>query len=288
MQSISRRTAFTSVLAGTVLSGAIGSSLAFAQMSMPAPSKRTTAPARLQVTFHGQGFDPMTSHIVAGETITVASSAARPLKLTSAPGAPEKIEHAVAPHAAAALKFAKPGLYVLYDAATTRFDDKVCQVVARHDAKQFPLPAYAVILVTAANGRGLATTGSRISIPDSYMTFEPWAIVVNAGQVITFVNNDMDPHIVMPSPEPMLMPNPSGAGGALSSAVWLEKMQSFAPIALAAKNGKGVVTLSQPGLHHYYCPVHTVYDSTAYTFAPLKSYGGYPFIMDGVIVVLPT
>ncbi|MDA8095859.1 MAG: plastocyanin/azurin family copper-binding protein [Betaproteobacteria bacterium] len=183
------------------------------------------------------------------------------------------------------MHFTKSGLYLFYDGATTRFDEKVGQVVAKRDAHQFPLPAYAVVLVTTENGRGLATTAAHIHIPDSYMTFEPWAIVVNVGEEITFTNNDMDLHVVMPSPEPMIMPE---AGAQARSALWLANMQSFSPITLKGRGGKGVLTLSEPGLHHYYCPIHAAYDSTAYTYAPLKTFGGYPFIMDGVIVVLPT
>jgi plastocyanin len=279
MSPVTRRFAFQSLLAGA----ALGSVLTVP----PAQAQPAARPAQPDLVFHGRGFEPMMSHIVVGEKIEVVSVAADPLRLTSAPDAPEEIRQTVAPHGKTALHFGKPGLYLLYDAATTRFDDKVRQVVADRNAKSFPLPAYAVVLVTGANGRGLATTSAKINIPDSYMTFEPWAIVVNAGEPIAVTNNDMDMHIAMPSPEPMIMPNSDGAAGRLSTALWLESMQSFTPILLKGGGGKGVLTLSQPGLHHYFCPVHAAYDATAYTFAPLKSFGGYPFIMDGVIVVLP-
>lgn len=279
MQSISRRYLSQCLLAGAAIGGAVGWPVASAK-----PKKKAVYP---DLVFHGTGFEPMTLHIVAGKKIAVQSVAARALELTSAPDAPEKIQQTIAPGANVSVSFNKPGLYLLYDAATTRFDNKVGQVVAEKSAKQFPLPAYAVVLVTTANGRGLETTGSQIKIPDSYMTFEPWAVVVEAGKEITFINNDMDMHIVTPSTEPMIMSETGGSGGQPSTALWLEKMQSFAPITLKPHGGKSVLTLSQPGLHHYFCPIHAAYNANAYTFAPFKSYGGYPFIMDGVIVVLP-
>ena len=280
MQSISRRTTFKYLLAGAAIGGAT---------QWPAASaKPTKEPAKSDVVFHGTGFEPMTMHIVAGETIDVSSVAPSTLKLTSAPDAPAKILETIAPKGKASIRFDKPGLYLLYDAETTRFDKKVGQVVADKSSMQFPMPAYAIVLVTTANGRGLDTTGSHINIPDSSMTFRPWSIVVDAGQEVTFVNNDMDMHIVIPSTEPMIMKEFRVATRQLSQRLWLDKMESFAPITLKGGGGKGVLTLSQPGLHHYFCPVHAAYNASAYTFAPFKSYGGYPFIMDGVIVVLPT
>lgn len=294
MHSLTRRDALKSLLAGAALGGTLSARLALADsgMKMTPMSRRKAAPAQQpaapDIVFHGAGFEPMVSHVTAGGRIELISAAAATLHIASAPSAPEHIRHSVAPSGRTALHFTKPGLYLLYDAATTRFDEKVGQVVAKRDAPQFPLPAYAVVLVTTPNGRGLATTSARVHIPDSYMTFQPWAIVVNAGEKISFTNNDQDLHMLMPSPEPMIMPGMGKAGAHASSALWLEHMQSFAPITLKGNGGKGVLTISQPGLHHYYCPVHAAYDTTAYTFAPLKSFGGYPFIMDGVIVVMPT
>ncbi len=137
---------------------------------------------------------------------------------------------------------------------------------------------------------GLTPTKPDIVIPDSTMTFTPWTVIVTAGTAIHFDNQDGNMHIAMPAPEPMLMPLTlqQPAQSQSSKGLWLEKMNAFAPINLPGHGGTGVLTLSQPGVHHYYCPIHAVYDPAARTYAPLKSYGGYPFIMDGVIVVLPS
>jgi plastocyanin len=238
--------------------------------------------------FQDRGFFPLTSHIIVGDRIEIASTAIDALLLTSAPGASEKIQQTVAARSKASMTFTEPGLYLLYDAATTRIDPKVGQVAAKRSAQQLPLPAYTLVLVTDRNGRELSVTPAQVNIPDWYITFKPWAIVVSAGEPVTFTNNDMDLHIVMPSPEPMLMPNQLSEAGAENPGLWLEGMESFDPITLKGDDGKGALTLPQSGLHHYYCPVHAVYDAVDYTFAPLKSYGGCPFIMDGVIVVQPT
>lgn len=283
MTTISRRTILRYAgigAGGLAIAGAIG-----AKESIASEQASATLP-QTDIVFHGTGFAPMVSHFVAGESVTIASVSDSDLQLVSTPDAPEKISDDVMAHGNLKLKFDKPGLYVLYDNATTYFDEKVKQVAARKSAKHFPLPAYMIILVTDENGRGLETTGANIDIPDSYMTFEPWAVVVNAGDPITFVNNDMDLHIVMPSTEPMLMPR-AGSSEKLSASLWQEQMNSFDPITLPGHGGKAVLTLAQPGLHHYLCPVHAAYSPNDYTFAPLKSYGGYPFIMDGVIIVLP-
>lgn len=283
MQDVDRRT-LIKALAGGSAALALGAGL----VPRRARAAQTAAAAKSGLVFHGRGFEPMMSHVLTGESVELISRAGAPLELASAPTAPQKVTRTVAAGGKTSITFAKPGLYLLYDRATTRFDAKVGQVVARKEAPSFPLPAYAAVLVTDRNGRGLTPTTAKINIPDSYMTFEPWAIVVNAGEPVTFTNNDMDTHVAMPAPEPMLMPKGEGNGEALGTGLWLENMESFVPLTLKGGGGHAVITLAQPGLHHYYCPVHAVYSATDYTYAPLKSFGGYPFIMDGVMVVLPS
>jgi hypothetical protein len=133
MESVSRRTTFKYLLAGAAIGGA-------AQWP-EASAKPTSEPAKSDIIFHGTGFEPMSLHIVAGERINVSSVAASTLKLTSAPDAPAKIQQTVAPHGKASIHFDKPGLYLLYDTETTRFDKKVGQVVAEKSSKYFPMPA---------------------------------------------------------------------------------------------------------------------------------------------------
>lgn len=281
MQKITRRVAFKGIVAGGIATaGTLMSRTAFAgQQTMAMPAS---------LVFHGRGFSPMTAHITAGESLEVVSASNAALHLTSGPTAPTKIQSTVAAGGKASLHFVRPGLYLLYDAVTTRFDKKVGQVAAKKTSPAFPLPAYLIVLVTDRNGRGLSPTAAAVTIPDSTMTFTPWTIVVGPGQPISFTNNDEDLHMVMPSPEPMLMSKRVVDTGQSAKEFWLNRMNLFAPLTLKGNGGKGVLTISQPGLHHYYCPVHAAYDSSDYTFAPLKAYGGYPFVQDGVIVVQPT
>lgn len=242
-----------------------------------------------EILFHGLGFSPMMSHVIVGEELNIVSVAsANKLKLVSASTAPETINRRLNPGQKTLLRFREPGLYLLYDAISTHFDRRLGRVIARKQSKSFPLPAYLVVLVTNADGGGLKTTNAHVDIPDTFMDFDPWATIVHADEPVRFTNNDMGMHVVMPSPEPMLMPGPESGNARERDKLWQQHMDSFAPIALKAHGGRGHVTLTQAGLYHYYCPIHAAYSSTDYTFYPLKDYGGYPLIMDGVIVVLPS
>lgn len=275
---LSRRDLIRSAIIGTAALSTLSPSMALAEAGRPDPEG---------LVFRGQGFQPMILKLVAGETLPVTNQGSQALGLASAPGAPEPIKADIKPGEKKNLTWSRPGIYLLYDNQTTRFDSKVGQVVARKESPYFPLPAYAAVVVTDEHGGGIPfSEKALINIPDSYMTFEPWALVVKAGTPIQFVNEDMDFHIAMPSAEPMLMPNPE-AGRQGGHQLWMEQMESFAPINLPGNGGTEIVTLGSPGVYHYYCPVHAAYNATAGTYAPLKSFGGYPFIMDGLLVVEP-
>ena len=275
---ISRRNLLKSALIGAAALSTVSPGFALAE------AKR---PDKEGLVFRGQGFQPMVLKLVAGERLPVVNHGHEALSLMSAPGAPESVSAKIPPGGKKHFKWTKPGIYLLFDDKTTRFDTKVGQVVARKDASNFPLPAYAAVVVTNEQGGGIPLSPkAEVKIPDSYMTFEPWALVVSAGTPIHFLNDDGDTHIAMPTPEPMLMPRPkSGTPG--KHELWMEHMQAFAPVNLPGNGGKGVVTLSTPGVYHYYCPLHAAYNANASTYAPLKSYGGYPYIMDGLIIVEP-
>lgn len=276
---LSRRNLIKSAVIGTAALSTLSPTIALAKAKMP---------DKEGLVFRGEGFQPMILKLVAGQSLPILNRGHQHLNLVSAPGSPESVTEKIKSGGKKHLKWNKPGIYLLYDDKTTRFDSKVGQVVARKDSPYFPLPAYAAVVVVNEHGGGIPFSAkAEIDIPDSSMTFEPWALVVRAGSPIHFVNNDMDMHIAMPSAEPMLMPERK-AGGNEGTQLWLEQMQAFAPVNLPGNGGKGVVTLGTPGVYHYYCPVHAAYNATAGTYAPLKSYGGYPFIMDGLLVVEPS
>ena len=242
---------------------------ALAVEAPPAALASTAAAASRRMRFHGTGFQPMIAAVTLGETLRVESVAARALRLVSAPTAPQRIERLVEAGRTVLLRPRKPGLYLLYDDLTTRFDPQVGQVAARSDSPFFPMPAYAVVLVTDRAGGGVALTGADVNIPDTTMTFQPWAVVCEAATPVRFTNNDMDAHVLAPTPEPQA------------------QRGSFDPLPLPAHGGTGVVRLAEPGLYHYYCPVHARYRPAEYTFEPLRNFGGFPFVMDGVIAVMP-
>ncbi|SOB75418.1 Plastocyanin [Marinobacter sp. LV10R510-11A] len=275
---VSRRNLIQSAIIGTAALSTMSPSMALAKAKMPDHEG---------LVFRGEGFQPMVLKLVAGESLPIVNRGNQGLSLVSAPGAPEPIKAQIKPGEKKNLKWPKPGIYLLYDDQTTRFDSKVGQVVARNESPYFPLPAYAAVVVTDEHGGGIPFSAkAQVDIPDSYLTFEPWALVVKAGAPIQFVNEDMDMHIAMPSVEPMLMPDRK-AGPGEGNQPWMEQMEAFAPVNLPGNGGKGIVTLGTPGVYHYYCPIHAAYNATAGTYAPLKSYGGYPFIMDGLLVVEP-
>ncbi|HKJ95411.1 MAG TPA: hypothetical protein VKA32_07265 [Gammaproteobacteria bacterium] len=275
------------------ISGVLGSSALALVAPLSSPIARagtTEGPDEdSRIRFVGTGFDPMVAHVETGSSLPFANHGSLPLDLVAAPDAPAAVRAHVAPGTRGSVTFEKPGIYLLYDKRTTRLDSKVGQVVAQKASDAFPRPAYAIVLATDRQGYGPQPGDGQIVIPEATMTFQPWALVVNSGQPIHFRNDDGDPHIAMPSPEPMLMPMNTGgsADSTASGKPWLQAMNAFAPVNLPPSGGTGVVTLRQPGIHHYFCPIHAAYDSEADTFAPLRSYGGFPFVMDGIVVVLP-
>ncbi len=229
----------------------------------------TAAAASMRMRFHGTGFQPMIATVRLGQTLRVESVAARELRLVSAPTAPQHIARRLEAGGSVVLRPRKPGLYLLYDDLTTRFDPQVGQVAARSDSPFFPMPAYAVVLVTDRAGGGLALTGTDVNIPDTTMTFQPWALVCEAATPVRFTNNDMDAHVLMAAPDRQGQRGP------------------FGPLSLPAHGGTATLRLAAPGLYHYYCPLHARYRPAEYTFEPLRSFGGFPFVMDGVIAVMP-
>lgn len=222
-----------------------------------------------RMVFHGKGFAPMAAVVRRGELLRIECAAAHPLRLMSAPTAPRSIIRSIGPGQALALRLAEPGLYLFYDALTTLFDPRFGQVAARSGSANFPMPAYAAVLLTDRDGGGVALTAPQVSIPDTTMTFQPWAVVCAAGAPVRFTNNDMDPHVVVPAP---------GAAGS---------HPPFGALPLPAHGGTGTVRLERPGLYHYYCPLHARYRPADDTFEPLKTFASFPIVMDGMIAVMP-
>jgi plastocyanin len=244
------------------------SALATGALATRVPAALATG-GRRHMVFHGTGFAPMVAVVRRGEPLRIECARAHPLRLVSAPTAPRRIIRSIGPGETFALRLTEPGLYLFYDALTTRFDPRVGQVAARSGSPYFPMPAYAAVLVTDRAGGGVALTAPQVNIPDTTMTFQPWAVVCAAGTPVRFTNNDMDAHVVLPAP---------GARGS---------RPPFGGLPLPSHGGTGILRLERPGLYHYYCPLHAQYRAAADTFEPLPTFGGFPFVMDGLIAVMP-
>ena len=119
----------------------------------------------------------------------------------------------------------------------------------------------------AALGLGLYTpstpvqaAGVTVTIPgDSYA---PAAITIEAGQTVTWVNKDTDPHVTVSAPgapEAFTLPNFAG------------KSASF--------------KFTKPGVYVYYCVDHATYNARLHRTVARKEADLYPLAMEGLIVV---
>jgi len=99
-----------------------------------------------------------------------------------------------------------------------------------------------------------------ITIPsDSYV---PAAIVINAGDTVTWINKDSDKHTAVTVP---------GAPEAFT---------------LAAYPGKSVThKFTKPGVYVYYCQEHSTYDPQLRRVVARKESDAFPIAMEGIIVV---
>jgi len=102
--------------------------------------------------------------------------------------------------------------------------------------------------------------GTTVTIPgDSYL---PVAIMVEAGETVTWVNKDSDPHVtasVLGTPESFILPTAAG------------KSSSF--------------KFTKPGVYPYYCLDHAAYDPKLHRAVARKEADLYPISMEGLIVV---
>jgi plastocyanin len=102
--------------------------------------------------------------------------------------------------------------------------------------------------------------GVTVTIPgDSY---QPPVVTIEAGQTVTWVNKDTDPHVtvsVLGVPEAFTLPNFPG------------KSVSF--------------TFSKPGVYPYYCVDHATYNVRLRRASARKEADLYPIAMEGLIVV---
>lgn len=102
--------------------------------------------------------------------------------------------------------------------------------------------------------------GVTVVIPgDSYL---PPAVVIEAGQTVTWVNKDSDPHVTVSVPgvpEAFTIPNFPGKSAS--------------------------VTFTKPGVYPYYCVDHATYNTRLGRTVARKEADLFPIAMEGLIVV---
>ena len=118
---------------------------------------------------------------------------------------------------------------------------------------------------SAAQGAG--ASNHVITIPNNDI-FAPYMTVLNAGDTVTWLNQDSILHTILTAP--------TAAGGAVNP----EQFQ----IVLGPGKASSL-TLRHPGLYYYYCDAHTIFQDQG-PAAARPGMRAYPVPMDGFLYVL--
>lgn len=307
-KSHAARSLLAALFVCTAMAWAVQSASA-APAALPLP--KSPAHAKGVVAFDGTGFNAMNVQLVLGSTLYFSNprSSMLDLRIVTWRGKPVKSLR-VRPHALASWTPAHYGVYDYFDAGTTEFGsvtvpgsmgEKVHQVVARKGSPSFPAPAYGVVVVTNAAGGGIPLSSSYgptevpghstltgmhhhrfmndppwLEVTGGTMTFKPWVLVVQAGQRIHVYNSDSMDHLFFPGAFPVMKVN----HGHVS---WYR--HTFLDHDMPMSGGNFTIRLYQPGVYHVVCIFHT--HAWKHTYRPYHFYGGYPYVMDAIVVVEP-
>ena len=264
------------------------------------------------VKFDNTGFSAMNVQLVKGSILHFANSTAHslPLRIVTWRGRAVK-SFTVPAHGAVSWKPAAYGVYDYYDAENSGFGnvaiqgadgEKVYQVVAREHSGHFPAPVYGVVAVTNAEGGGIplsagygpmevpgkssllgkhrrkfmSSAAPWMEVPGGTMTFKPWVLVVRTGQAVQVYNEDGMRHGFFPGIYPVLYVD----RGKVST-----YRRNFQGFVLHSNGGHRSIVFSRPGIYHVLCPIHSY--AWKHSYKSRRAYGGYPYVMDAVIVVEP-
>lgn len=283
---------------------------AYANMTMALPttgSNRATG----RIVLEGAGFNVMNTQLVLGSTLHFSNPMKKrvDIRIVTWRGKAVK-ELSIPAHGHAIWKPKHYGVFDYLDAKTTGFGsvtirgsdgEKVYQPVSKKTSKTFPAPAYGIIAVTNASGGGIplssdygvmevpngsTLTGKHhhafmkhtpwLEVTGGTMTFKPWVLVVKAGQPVQIYNEDSMTHAFFPGYYPVMYQD----GDAIR-----DYRYSFTGFLLDKSGGHRSITFHLPGIHHVYCVVHSY--PWKHTYKPHTRYGGYPYVMDAVIIVEP-
>ena len=284
-----------------------------AQAATASPAKDIGAiPANGQVVFEGTGFNVMNVQLVRGSSLQFANpgDAAVDLRIVTWRGKVVK-DLKVPARGHAAWTPTRNGVYDYFDAKSTNFGsvpidgadgEKVYQPVGHKiGSKAFSAPAYGIVAVTDANGGGIPLSSSYgpmevpdtstltgkhhrafmnhanwMEVPGGTMTFKPWVLTVKAGQAIQVYNEDGMTHGFFPGTYPVMYDD----HGHITS--YRSDFQGFV---LHKNGGHRSITFDRPGIYHILCPIHSY--AWEHTYKSHRFYGGYPYVMDAVVVVVP-
>jgi plastocyanin len=286
-------------------------------------SRAAAAPARVpgqsalwgrshgEIRLDGDGFNVMNVQLVLRSRLRFANPGDDPLDIRIVTRRGRLVKNLLIPaHSHAAWMPVRYGVYVYFNAGTTGFgsvtlmgarQEKIDQPVARKDSSSFPAPAYGVVAVTNAAGGGIALsashgamegagTGRRTGMPHrafmnrgpwlevsgATMTFVPWVLVVRAGQPIHVYNEDSMTHSFYPGKYPVMDED--------RDRIRLYRY-AFKGFNLAMNGGERSIVFRHAGIHPIVCLIHAA--AWKHTYRPYPGYGGYPYVMDAVIVVEP-
>lgn len=210
-------------------------------------------------------FGPVVDVVHTGDTVTWSNTDASIHQIVSYPNAPQSFKVGIKGNQKVTHKFTKPGIYRYYGKNAATYSKKMGDVSANKQAKSYPIPMRGVVVVLNANNKLPASAKASVNIPDSTMAFTPWNLTVNPGTTVSWSNHDDMTHMVASVP-----------------GYTVKQMKT---LTLKKASGKGKMTFNQPGVYYYYCPMHAQWDSKTGQMIPQKSYGSFPYVMDGLIIV---
>lgn len=264
------------------------------------------------VKFDSTGFSAMNVQLVKGSSMRFANPTAHVLSLRVVTWRGRAVKSFTVPvHGSVSWKPSAYGVYDYYDAGDSGFGnvaiqgadgEKVYQVVARKHSTDFPAPAYGVVAVTNAKGGGIPLSTSYgpmevpgrstllgkhrrsfmvanapwMEVPGGTMTFKPWVLVIKAGQSVQVYNEDGMTHGFFPAAYPVLYEDHGKVK---------RYRRSFQGSVLGKDGGHRSIAFSKPGIYHILCPLHSY--EWRHSYKSRRIYGGYPYVMDAVVVVEP-
>lgn len=284
----------------------------FASMwAVPAVMAAPGIPSDGVVTFDGTGFGVMNVQLVLGSSLRFSNPSAKPLDLRIVTWRGKVVKRLKVPaHGQAQWTPKHYGVYDYLDARTTALGnvtiqgsdgEKVFQPVGHKAGMSFRAPAYGVVAVTNASGGGIPLSSSYgnkevsgqttltgkhhrafmdqtpwMEVPGGTMTFKPWVLVVRAGQPIHVYNYDGMTHGFFPGEYPVMFQDHAKVSS---------YRYNFKGFVLQKNGGHRDVTFHKVGIHHVLCVIHSY--QWKHTYKSYHFYGGYPYVMDAVVVVEP-